>query len=64
MVTSGVNATNIGHSQSFMKSMRTMLETIGEKQTLALKIVLDEAYKLMERGKVREAQISSMVRGS
>lgn len=37
-----------------MGTMRMMLETICEKQTVALRMVLDEAYKIMDKDKARE----------
>jgi hypothetical protein len=35
--------------------MRMMLETICEKQTVALRMVLDEAYKILDKDKPKEA---------
>lgn len=40
--------------ESFMGTMRMMLETICEKQTVALRMVLDEAYKLLDKEKSRK----------
>ncbi len=37
-----------------MGTMRMMLETICEKQTVALRMVLDEAYKILDKDKARE----------
>jgi hypothetical protein len=42
------------NEQAFMGTMRMMLETICEKQTVALRMVLDEAYKIMDKDKARE----------
>jgi hypothetical protein len=41
--------------QAFMSTMRMMLETICEKQTVALRMVLDEAYKILDKDKPKEA---------